>query len=297
MSGDVPVRGAHTSGAREIRFNLRLQLLKKLIIYGLLIALAVTVIYPIAWTIISSLRDSEEFFQNPWGFPRGFDASVYEKVWNEHQLKYNLFNSVMLSAIAVSVSLVVSLMASYAISRMKWRFSGLALAFFLMGIMIPVHSTIIPLYISMQPIINSLGARFALAIPYIAFNLPVSIFILTNFMRSIPSVLEEAAVIDGCSVPQLFLRIIVPTSLPAIATVSIFSFLGVWNELLFALVFLSRNTEQTLPLGILRFTGRYAVQWSETLAAVSIAMIPSMVIYMILQDRLIKGMTAGAVKG
>jgi raffinose/stachyose/melibiose transport system permease protein len=265
--------------------------------YLILIIITIAVLYPLVWTIISSFRESNDFLQDPWGFPTKIDLSVYPEVWNEYQIKYNLFNSVAISAVTVGISIAVSLAAAFAISRMKWRFSNLALLFFLMGLMIPVHSTIIPIYIGMQPIINSLGARVAIILPYIAFSLPISVFILSNFMKSIPNSLEEAAVIDGCSIFQVFTRIIVPMSLPAVATVTIFNFIATWNELLFALVFLNKNTEQTLPLGIVQFAGRYSVEWTPTLAAVSIAIIPSILVYVLLQEKLIKGMTAGAVKG
>ena len=116
-------------------------------------------------------------------------------------------------------------------------------------------------------------------------------------MRSLPNSVEEAAIIDGCNIRQLFFRIIIPMSLPAVASVTIFNFLGVWNELMLALVFLTKNAEQTLPLALLRFSGRFGTQWSETLATVSIAVIPSILLYVILQEKLIKGMTAGSVKG
>ncbi len=263
----------------------------------LLLAIAVSVLYPLFWTITSSIRDSTLFFQNPWRLPERLDFSVYAKVWTDHFIKYALFNSIRISVLTVCLSLLITLPAAYAISRMQWRFSELALAFFLMGLMIPGHSTIIPLYLSLVPIIEIVGPKYAIIIPYVAGTLPISIFILTNFMRTIPTRLEEAAVIDGCSVPKVFYKIVLPVSLPAVATVSIFNFLGVWNELMLALVFLSKNTDQTLPLSMLRFSGRFGVQWSETLATVSIAIIPSISVYVILQDRLVKGMTAGSLKG
>lgn len=170
------------------------------------------------------------------------------------------------------------------------------MAFFLSGIMIPVHSTLIPLYVTLRPLAK-VDERLALMIPYVVFGLPVAIFIISNYMKSIPLSLEEAAVIEGCSLIKSFFNIILPMTKPAIATVSIFSFMGIWNELMFALVFLQRSTVQTLPLGILRFTGLYTTQWQPTMAAIVIAMIPSLIIYSILQEKIIGGMTAGSLKG
>lgn len=263
----------------------------------LLIALAISVIYPIAWTVISSIREPQDFFRNPWGLPGEADFSVYREVWVDFNISHALFNSIQISTITVVISLIITLMASYAIARMRWRFSNVVLAFFLAGLVIPGHSTIIPLYLMLIPIIDLVGPKYAILIPYIAGTLPISIFILSNYMRSIPGSLEEAAVIDGCNIFQLFYKIMIPVTLPAIASVTIFNFLGVWNELMLALVFLSKNTDQTLPLAMLRFSGRFGVQWSQTLATVSIAIIPSILVYIILQDRLMKGMTAGSVKG
>lgn len=271
--------------------------LKRLIANTLLMALAITVLYPLAWTIMSSIRNPQEFFLNPWGLPSSIEFSVYSKVWHEFNVGHALFNSLTISILTVLLSLVLSLTASFAIARMRWRFSNVVLGFLLAGLMIPGHSTIIPLYLSLIPVIEAVGAKNAILIPYVAGTLPISVFIISSYMRSLPSSVVEAAIIDGCNIFQLFLRIIVPMSLPAVASVTIFNFLGVWNELMLALVFLTKNTEQTLPLALLRFSGRFGTQWSETLATVSIAVLPSILLYVILQERLIKGMTAGSVKG
>lgn len=260
-------------------------------------SLAITVLYPLFWTIISSIRDPQEFFLNPWGLPKNLDFSVYAKVWNDFNVGHALFNSIKLSSITVVLSLLFTTTASFAVSRMRWRFSNIALAFLLSGLMIPGHSTIIPLYLSLLPVIDAIGAKNAILIPYVAGTLPISVFIISSYMRSIPDSLEEAAIIDGCNIIQLFHKIILPVSLPAIASVTIFNFLNVWNELMLGLVFLTKNTEQTLPLAMLRFSGRFGIQWSETLATVSIAIIPSILVYLVLQEKLIQGMTAGSVKG
>lgn len=270
---------------------------RRLLAVALLSALAISVIYPLAWTIVSSIRDPQDFFLNPWGLPDKFDFSVYAKVWDEFNVRHALFNSARLATLTVGFSLLFTLTASFAISRLKWRFSNVVLAFFLAGLMIPGHSTVIPLYLSLLPVIDTLGAKNAILIPYVAGTFPISIMIISSYMRSIPASLEEAAIIDGCNVFQLFYKIIVPVSLPAVATVTIFNFVGVWNELMLGLVFLTRNVDQTLPLAMLRFSGRFGTQWAETLATVSIGIIPSIVVYLILQDKLIKGMTAGSVKG
>jgi raffinose/stachyose/melibiose transport system permease protein len=268
----------------------------RFLIYLFLLIIGVTVVYPLVWTFFGSIRDETQFSLNPWGFPEQLDLSVYFRVLTEYGLARNILNSLVMSIVGVLAIIWLSLTASYALARLRWRGSKFMMAFFLSGIMIPVHSTLIPLYVTLRPLAK-LDERFALMIPYVVFGLPVAIFIISNYMKSIPLSLEEAAVIEGCSLIRSFFNIILPMTKPAIATISIFSFMGIWNELMFALVFLQRAVVQTLPLGILRFTGLYATQWQPTMAAIVIAMIPSLIIYSILQEKIIGGMTAGSLKG
>lgn len=270
--------------------------IKTLVVYAFLIVVGVTVIYPLLWTVFGSVRDEKLFALNPWGLPEQIDLRVYWEVLTEHGLARNMLNSLVMSSVGVVCIIVLALTSSYAIARMRWKLAPLVMAVFISGITIPVHSTLIPLYVLLRPL-SKIDERVALMIPYIVFGLPTAIFILTNYMKSISLSLEEAAVMEGCSLIQSFALVVVPMTTPAIATVAIFSFMGIWNELMFALVFLQRQIVMTLPLGILRFTGLYTTQWQPTLAAIVLAMIPSLILYSILQEKIIGGMTAGSVKG
>lgn len=252
--------------------------------------------YPLLWTFFGSIREEKLFALNPWGIPESFDLSVYWEVLTEYGIGRNMFNSLLMSSVGVVLIILLALTASYALGRMRWKGAPIVMAFFLSGITIPVHSTLIPLYVMLRPL-SKIDERLALMLPYIVFGLPTAIFIMTNYMRSIPLSLEEAAVMEGCSLMKSFTKIIIPMTTPAIATVAIFSFMGIWNELMFALVFLQRAVVMTLPLGILRFTGLYTVKWQPTLAAIFLAMIPSLILYSILQEKIIGGMTAGSLKG
>ena len=242
------------------------------------------------------MRDEKLFALHPWSLPEQFDLSVYWEVLTEYGIAQNMFNSLLMSCVGVIIIILLALTSSYALGRMRWKGAPLVMALFLSGITIPVHSTLIPLYVMLRPL-SKLDERLALILPYIVFGLPTAIFIITNYMKSIPLSLEEAAVMEGCSLMKSFTRIIIPMTTPAIATVAIFSFMGIWNELMFALVFLQRAAVMTLPLGILRFTGLYTTKWQPTLAAIFIAMIPSLILYSILQEKIIGGMTAGSLKG
>jgi raffinose/stachyose/melibiose transport system permease protein len=270
--------------------------IKKILLYTFLLVVGVTVIYPLLWTVFGSIRDEKLFALNPWGLPEQIDLRVYWEVLTEYGLARNMLNSLIMSSVGVVVIIFLSLTSSYALARMKWKLAPLVMAFFISGITIPVHSTLIPLYVILRPL-SKIDERLALMLPYIVFGLPTAIFIMTNYMKSISLSLEEAAVMEGCSLAKSFALIIVPMTTPAIATVAIFSFMGIWNELMFALVFLQRKSVMTLPLGILRFTGLYTTQWQPTLAAIVLAMIPSLILYSILQEKIIGGMTAGSIKG
>lgn len=273
-----------------------LHILKNILVYGFLVAIGITVVYPLIWTFFGSVRDETQFSLNPWGLPEQLDLRVYWEVLVEFGLARNIMNSLLMSVVGVVVILWLALTSSYALARMRWKGSKYVMAFFLSGIMIPVHSTLIPLYVSLRPV-SRVDERLALMIPYIVFGLPIAIFLISSYMKSIPLSLEEAAVMEGCTLIRSFFNIIIPMTTPVIATVSIFSFMGIWNELMFALVFLQRSVVHTLPLGILRFTGLYTTQWQPTMAAIVIAMIPSLILYSILQEKIIGGMTAGSLKG
>lgn len=264
--------------------------------YVFLIIIAISVLYPLLWVFMGSVKSEQDFYTNPWGIPTSFHWEIYTSVLTEYNLHINILNSMYVAVVSMIVIMVVSAMAAYGIVRMKWRGSRLVLGFFLLGIMIPVHSTLIPLYINLQGLRDVMDPRIVLLIPYIAFGIPTSTLILSGYFSTLSREVEEAAVIDGCSLIGTFFRIILPISTPALATVGILAFIHSWNELLYALVFLRETELQTIPVSILKFMGFYSTDWSKVLASISITMIPSIIIYMFLQDKIVQGVTAGAVK-
>lgn len=179
---------------------------------------------------------------------------------------------------------------------MKWPGSRAALVFFLLGIMIPVHAVLIPVYIQLQSLRDFIDARIVVMIPYAAFGLSTSILIFSGYFHTLAKEVEEAAVMDGYSIIGTFFKIIVPLSPPVIATVSILSFIHSWNELLFGLVFLKQPGMQTIPVALLQFKGMYSTNWSTMLAAITMTTVPSVIVYMLLQDKIVQGITDGAVK-
>src|SRR5690606_29746609 len=168
--------------------------------------------------------------------------------------------------------------------------------FFVVGMLIPIHSTLVPLFLLMKQL-KILNTHWALIFPYAAFALPTAIFILTAYLRSVPKEIEEAAYIDGASLWGVFFKIMLPISLPALSTVSILSFLQSWNDFSFALVFITKSTLKTLPLAVSNFADGFQTDYSLTLAAMTLSVIPTIIIYLLFQEQVMKGMTAGAVKG
>jgi ABC-type sugar transport system, permease component len=263
--------------------------------YTLLILFAIFCIFPLLWTLVSSLKTNHEIFDNPWAFPTVPQFVNYKNAWVVGNIGSYFLNSAYIVAASVIASFFASSMAAYAIKRMIWKLSGLVMTFLLTGIMIPVHATLIPLY-RLFSNINMVGSPLCLIIIYTSVSIPMTVFILGGFFKMLPRELEEAAVIDGYSIVAIFWKIIIPLSKPAIATVTIFNFIGFWNELLFALVFMSNQKYMTLPVGLTNFIGRYLTDYTGMLAAIVVSFIPSLLIYIFLHENIIKGMTSGSVK-
>jgi raffinose/stachyose/melibiose transport system permease protein len=257
---------------------------------------ALIILYPIWFVFQSSFKDNNDLFLSPWAFPRVFRWQNYSDVFFKYGLKTNLFNSLTYAILSCMIAVLICAMASFVLTRMHWKLSKLIMGFFLLGVMVPIQSALVPLYI----LVNRMGLtnpRVNIISIFVAFSISTTIFILSSFMENLPHELEEAAVIDGCNIPMIFWKIILPLSKPAIATVTILNFLGSWNDLMFGLIFLNNEADKTLQLGIMRFQSNFGTNYGYALVGIMVAMIPSMLIYGILQDKMVKGMTTGALKG
>lgn len=266
------------------------------IVFFILIIVSITCVYPLIWLIINSLKDNTELFNNPWGISLTPHFDNYSTALISGKIAISFLNSVIVSFISVIITIVIGSMAAFAIKRLKWKLSGFVLVLFLLGVMIPIHSTLIPLFVFFTKI-KLTTSYLGLILPYVAFALPTSVFILSGFMAAFPREIEEAAVMDGCSMGGIFWRMIVPTSKSAIATITIFNFVSMWNELMFALILMTDQDKMTLPVSLTRFKGQYSTNWSVQLSAIVIMIIPSIMVYMFLNDKIIESMTVGAVKG
>lgn len=254
-------------------------------------------IYPLFWLFEFSLKDNSEIFGgNIAGLPQHWRFENYVTAFFQANIMQYFFNSVLVTVITIALTIIIAAMSSYAISRMIWKGREITLKLVLMGMMVPIHAALLPLFIILSKS-HMLNSYLSLIIPYVAFGLPMAIYLFISFMESLPRELEEAAAIDGCGIYQMFFRIILPLIRPAIATVSIFTFISAWNELMFAVTFINKAEYKTLTVGIMSMVGAYTTKWGEIGAGLMIATIPTVIMYLLLSKEVQQSLVAGAVKG
>ncbi|WP_246590690.1 carbohydrate ABC transporter permease [Paenibacillus sophorae] len=262
----------------------------------MLLLLLVINIYPLLWMILNSLKTERELSTNPFGVAREPVWSNYIEAWKVAKLGPYLVNSIIVTLSAVVLTLLVGALAAFFLSRFEFKSKGFLLVYFTFGMLIPIHATLVPLFIEMRSL-NLMDNRLTLLLPYTAFNLPITIFILAGFMNAFPKEVEEAGIMDGCSVMGIFGRLILPMLTPALATAFIINFLNNWNEFSFALVLINDGALKTLPLGLANFAGQYNRSYTLQMAGLTIVLVPTLLFYLSVQKYLTAGMTAGAVKG
>ncbi len=275
--------------------------MKKDILRGIrsaaLILMAAFQLFPLYWLITFSLKSNAEIFgENIIGLPETWRFENYVTAFTKTSLLGYFLNSVLYSGVTVIVAGILSAMAAYALTRMFWKWKTQVFTFFVIGIMIPAQAALLPLF----QVLDRLGLKggyLGLLIPYIAGGIPMSIMIMSGFFRSIPREIEEAGCIDGCGIFRCFWTIILPIIKPAIATASIFTFLGTWNELMFANTFVDSDRYRTLPVGIMSLAGQYSTDWGLIGAGMVIATLPTIIIYFLLSKQVQESLLVGAVKG
>jgi raffinose/stachyose/melibiose transport system permease protein len=269
----------------------------KSIVFILFAIWAIIQIYPLVWLLLFSFKNNTDIFGgNILGLPHIWQFSNYSTAIMSGNVGIYFLNSTIVTIATIVVSSILITTTSYAIVRMKWKFSQATLTIFLLGMMIPIHAALLPLFVILKNL-RILDSYLALIIPYIAFALPMGIFILTGFLYSIPRDLEEAACIDGCNIYQILLKIIMPLLKPGLATVAIFTYLSTWNELMFANTFINSDSLKTITVGILSLAGQYTTDWGPIGAGLMIATVPTLIIYILLSDQVQKSLIVGAIKG
>lgn len=265
-------------------------------IYIFLIILAVVYIAPLLWIILVAVKDNKSLMADPFGWPETLHIENFVEAWTMGKLGVALLNSVLVCGVTLLVSLFFGAMASFAIARMRWKFSEAMYTFFMIGMMVPVHCVLIPLFVRFAKL-GLTDSRFGLMLPYITFSLPMAIFLLTGFFKSMPGELFEAAAIDGCGIYKCFFKIALPLCRTGFFVTGLMTFVNNWNELLLAMVFVSTPAKKTLPVTLTYFVGPYATNYVQMFAAIIIAIAPTVLVYCMFSNQIVDGLTQGAVKG
>jgi raffinose/stachyose/melibiose transport system permease protein len=275
-----------------------LRTLKKSVPHVVLLAYLLVILFPFLFVLFSSVKkDNNEIALNPFGIPKEFVFNNYIEAWVNAKISTYFFNSLYISIFSSVVTIILGAMFAFAVTRMRQgKWNGFLFSLVLIGMLIPNNALMLPIYTIVRKL-GILNTHWALIIPYIANAIPFTIIILAAFMRSLPREIEEAAVVDGLKAQGIFARIIVPLTVPAMVTVFIVNFLGNWNEFLLANYFLSNDELRTLPVGMVQFRDQYQMNYAQMSAGIVYSVVPVIVIYAILQEKIIEGVTAGSVKG
>lgn len=284
--------------------------LYKFFVYLVLILLAVSIIVPVAWVFLASIKQNTEFYGNPWALPAGFYWQNFVDAWNKASMGSYMLNSVIVTALALAILLVVALPAAYCLSRFGFRGRKFLNLCFMGGLFINVNYIVVPIFLMLRDgdiwlkkLMGSgflLNNIFVLALVYAATALPFTIYLLSGYFATLPHDFEEAAYIDGAGYGKTMLQIIFPMAQPSIITIILFNFLSFWNEYIISLTLLSGSGgPRTLPVGLLNLmqAQQSAAQYGIMYAGLVLVMLPTLILYICVQKKLTQGMTVGGLKG
>ncbi len=279
-----------------IRSNAAGLYISKYATYLALLALAVVQLFPLVWLVDFSLCKTSELFGKyilKWPSPPQW--SNYVTAWVKGDVPRFLLNSVVVNAATILITLYLVMVMSYAFTRMEWKLKSFFYGFILLGLMIPIHVTLLPNFFTF----DAIGIRdsyLGLIIPYVAFSLPFGIFLMSNFMKGNPKAIEESAVIDGCNVWSIVFKIVLPLTKPAVVSILVTTFLTSWNEFIMAATYLTSNTYRTLPFAVYNFVGVYSADYAVQFAVMALTAFPVILVYIIFNQQMTKGIIFGSVK-
>lgn len=276
------------------------QLSKKNLAYKILIniflmSLVVIIILPLGWMILNSFKTNNELFANSWALPKEWKFDNYVQAWNRGLFDY-FKNSIIVSSCSLLSILAISSLLAYGLTRFQLKGSNIIFFIVLGGMALSEQVALIPLYKILKEV-KIYNTYLAVILPYVAFRIPFTMFLMRSYFISIPKELEEAAYVDGYNSFQIFTKIIIPISKPVLASCAIVNLNFVWNEFLFANVFLESRELMTIPIGLMTFQGDMRSEYTITLAGIAIASLPMIVLFLCSQRQFVRGLTSGAVKG
>lgn len=267
-----------------------------LIRYLLLILAVIIVAGPLVATVLGGFKSLGELRLNPLGWPSVWEFGNFTGILSGAEFWRYMFNSLVISGATVALTLIVSSMAAFAFAQIRFFGSGMLLNYLLLGLLFPVATGILPLFIKLRDL-GLLDTYFGVILPQVAFGLGIAILLIRQSFLALPSELWESAQIDGCSYLRFFLRVVLPLSLPIMSTVGVIVLIASWNNYLLPLVVINSESNYPWPLGIMQFRGEYGTEWTLILAFVSLTIVPAVVLYLVAQKYIIAGLTGGAVKG
>lgn len=260
-----------------------------------LILLALIVLYPLFFILLSSFKSNLDVITNPFGIGT-FKPENYVEAWKIGKIGSYFLNSVLITAITMAIQLVVIVMSSFAFGKLKpWGHKWI-FVIYLTGLFITSEMITVPNFITMKDL-GIIGTRLSLIFPYVTGGIALATYIMTNFIRTLPKELDEAALIDGCGLFQNLFFVTVPLLKPVLATVAIFNFQSVWSEFYWALIMIKDERIKTLPLGLMNFQSQFNTDYGVLCAGLAISILPVLLLYLKCSSQFIGGMTAGAVKG
>ena len=262
----------------------------------ILMLFSLTCIFPAIWLFYSSLKEKSEFYHSPVALPKSPSFQHYVSILTKSNFLVWLWNSLRNSFLTLFFVIAFGFIIGYFLSRYQFKGRNLMYAYFLLGMLVPVHALMVPMYV----LFTKTGLTdnwFTLVLPYTAVSLPISVFLVESYVKSIPLEIEEAAAIDGSSRHRTIFSIILPMCKPILTTVGIIQFFYVWNEFTFSLILIDSEKWMTIPVGITLFKGQFTTDFPKMMPAMLLAILPAMLIYFIFSKQIIKGMVAGAVKG
>ena len=267
----------------------------KILLYLFLILLVGIILFPVCWLVLNSLKTNQEMFLDSLALPKKLMFENYITAWNKGLVSY-FVNSIIVGALSIGIILALSSMLAYGLTRFNLPGSGFIFILVLGGMALSEQVALVPLYKILQAL-KLYNTRAALVLPYVAFRIPFTMFLMRSYFISIPKELEEAAIVDGCKSWQRFTKIILPISKPVLASCAIVNLNHVWNEFLFANVFLEDKKLMTIPLGLMTFQGDLKSDYVVMLAGILICSLPMVLLFLCMSRQFVRGLTSGAVKG
>ncbi|MFW5683644.1 MAG: carbohydrate ABC transporter permease [Spirochaetota bacterium] len=251
---------------------------------------------PLVWLLVSSFKTNIELQQAPFAFPAVWQVNNYRNALEVAELPRLFVNSILVSAISTALSMLITSMAAFVFARETFRFQQWLLNIIIAGVLVPIIALMAP-YFRLTNALGLYDTLVALVLTYTAINIPISTFLMYGFMKAIPTELEEAAVIDGASFYRRFWMVIFPLSRVGLVTAGTFVFLFSWNEFIYAMLLTSSVGARTLQLGIRFFNSQFFTDYTSMFAAITLAIVPSILAYVFMHERIIQGLTSGALKG